>query len=111
MANTPTPARSAMSVIRPAKPNAGTGATAAHVPMLTLFVSSVTAPLRASALPVTFAPVVSVMLVPSVAELPTCQFTFGGHVAPALLIRTTDEALAVVNVLPILKRNAAFGLP
>jgi len=52
--------------------------------VLTLLVSSVTAPLRASALPLVFAPVVSVMLVrarmspakdvpvPIVAELPTC---------------------------------------
>src|SRR3954452_20116746 len=53
--------------------------------VLTWFVSSVTAPLRASVLPLVFAPVVSVMLVrarmsptndvpvPSVAELPSCQ--------------------------------------
>ena len=50
-----------------------------------MLVSSVTAPFRASALPFSVAPVVSVMsesasmlplkveLVPSVAELPTCQ--------------------------------------
>ena len=62
-------------------------AGAAHVDLVIVFVSSVTAPLRASTRPSTVAPVVSVMLVsarivprklepvPSVAELPTCQKT------------------------------------
>src|SRR4051794_15100230 len=95
-------------------------ASTPHV--LTLFVSSVTAPLRANALPLVFAPVVSVMLVrarmsptndvpvPSVAELPTCQYTLL-QLLPPLLITVTEELLAVVSVLPILKRNSAFGLP
>ena len=48
------------------------------------------------------------MPVPRVAELPTCQNT------PQLdppLIKSTDEALAVVSVLPILKTKTAPGLP
>jgi hypothetical protein len=61
---------------------------------------------------ITLAPVVNVMLVnarifpasdvpvPSVAELPTCQNTL--HRDPPLLT-TTDELLAVVSVLAILK--------
>ena len=72
--------------------------------------SKVTAPVRAMARPVKLTPVVSVLLararilptnvvpVPSVAELPTCQKTLQ---AEAPLIRRTDEALAVVSVLPI----------
>ena len=76
----------------------------------TLFVSIVTAPLRAKALPDTFAPVVRLMLsrprtlptnsvpVPRVAELPTCQNTLQ---SPPPLITTTDELLAVVSVVPI----------
>jgi hypothetical protein len=62
-----------------------TGQAGAAPQVLTLFVSSVTAPFRASSLPEVLAPVVNVMLVsarmspanevpvPSVAELPTCQ--------------------------------------
>ena len=73
---------------------------------VTALVSSVTAPSRARVRPVTVAPVVTVMLVnarmfpanavvvPSVAELPTCQKTFAGE---APLVNTTDEALAVVS--------------
>src|SRR5205814_5279977 len=49
--------------------------------------------------------------VPSVAELPTCQKRFVGQVAPPVLVSTTDDALAVVRVLPILNRKSAFGLP
>ena len=90
--------------------------------VLTLLVSSVTAPLRASALPEVFAPVVSVMLVrarmsptnevpvPRVAELPTCQNALL-QLLPPLLMTVTDEPLAVVSVLPILNRNSAFALP
>src|SRR5438270_531721 len=60
---------------------------AAHMGRLTVLLSSVTAPLRASSRPITEAPVWAVMevsamivptnteLVPSVAELPTCQNT------------------------------------
>ena len=83
-------------------------------------VSSVTAPFMARVRPVTRVPVVTVMLasartfpesdvpVPSVAELPTCQNTFSA--APPF-VRTTDEALAVVSVLPILKMKTALALP
>jgi len=79
-------------------------------PPMTLL-SNVTAPLIANALPQPMvAPVFRVMLdsarifpsnavvVPSVAELPTCQYTFG---SVRLLLKRTDEALAVVSVLPI----------
>jgi len=87
---------------------------------VTALVSSVTAPFRASVRPVTRAPVVTVMLVnarmfpandvvvPIVAELPTCQNTFPGD---APFVRTTDEPLAVVSVLPILKMNTSLALP
>jgi hypothetical protein len=86
----------------------------------TELVSIVTAPLRAIALPDTLAPVVKVTLasakifptnavvVPRVAELPTCQNTL--QLLPPL-ITLTEEALAVVSVLPILKRKTAFGFP
>jgi len=76
--------------------------------------SIVTAPLvtnaPASALPTIEAPVLIVMLVPArmlplnvvvvpiVAEMPTSQKTLHALPPPAM---TTDEALAVVNVLPI----------
>ena len=82
--------------------------------------NNVTAPVRASALPFSVAPVSSetdacaimvpakIVVVPSVAELPTCQNTL--HADPPL-ITATDEALAVVSVLPILKMNTAPGLP
>jgi hypothetical protein len=87
---------------------------------VTWLLSSVTAPFRAKALPVTLAPVFRVMLVsatmfparvvpvPRVAELPTCQNT---PQLDALLMRRTDEALAVVSVLPILKMKTALELP
>lgn len=94
--------------------------SAAHLKFETSFESIVTAPFRASALPLTVAPVVRVMLVsarmlptnavvvPRVAELPTCQNTLQS-VAP--LRRTTVELLAVVSVLPIWKTNVAAGSP
>src|SRR5438128_8398684 len=84
----------------------------------TLFVSIVTAPVRARARPIMFAPVFSVMLasarifptnvvvVPRDAELPICQKTLQGE--PPLIMRT-DEALAVVSVLPILKMKTALA--
>ena len=87
---------------------------------VTLLLSSVTAPLRAKTLPFTLAPVfrvtlesatmfpASVVPVPRVAEAPTCQNT--PQLDP-LLIRRTDEALAVVSVLPILKTKRALELP
>ena len=88
-------------------------------PMVLL--SNVTAPFRAKALPQPMvAPVFRVMLVsarifpwnevvvPRVAELPTCQNTFE---SVKLLLKTTDELLAVVSVLPIWKTNSELGLP
>ena len=86
----------------------------------TLFESIVTAALRARALPDTLAPVSRVMLakarilptnvvfVPMVAELPTRQNTLQS--VPPLII-TTDELLAVVSVLPILKMKTASAWP
>jgi hypothetical protein len=81
----------------------------------------VTAPFLAKALPHPIsAPVSKVMLVsarifpanavvvPRTAELPTCQYTLSP--SPPLAT-TTDEALAVVNVLPILKTKTELGLP
>jgi hypothetical protein len=71
-------------------------------------------------LPVVLTPVVMVMLVlaimfprneldaPRVAEVPTCQYTFGPR--PPLLITTCAE-LAVVRVVPIWKMKRALGSP
>ena len=93
-------------------------------PMVLL--SNVTAPFRAKALPQPMvAPVFKVMLVsarifpwnevvvPRVAELPTCQNMFGSVLGllVRLLIKTTDELLAVVSVLPIWKTNSEPGMP
>ena len=92
----------------------------AHVDFVIVFVSSVTAPLRASTRPSTVAPVVAVMLawamtvprkvepVPSVAELPTCQKTLQDW---APLIRTIELPDAVVSVEPAWKTKTAFGSP
>ena len=90
-------------------------------PMEMVLVSIVTAPVSARALPQPMvAPVFRVMLVsarifpwnevvvPRVAELPTCQKTFE---SVKLLLKTTDELLAVVSALPIWKTNSALGLP
>jgi hypothetical protein len=77
----------------------------------TEFVSNVTAPVRAKALPFNTAPVVSVMdaraimvplmlvCVPSVAELPTCQNTLEAWAPPINLIMLFSAA--VISVLPI----------
>jgi hypothetical protein len=85
-----------------------------------VFVSKVTAPLRASSLPATVAPVVAVidvrarMLpaklepVPRVAELPTCQKTL--H-AWAPLMKTTRLAEAVISVDSVWKMKTASGSP
>ena len=87
---------------------------------LIVLLSSVVAPFRAKARPVSRALVVIVMLVnarivpandvdvPSVAELPTCQNTL--HCDPPLIM-ATDEPLAVMSVLPVLKMKTAFALP
>ena len=85
-----------------------------------VLVSRVTAPLLASTRPATVVPVctaaevsarmlpTNVVLVPRVAELPTCQNTL--H-AWAPLIRLTVLFDAVVRVDPIWKMNTAFGSP
>lgn len=99
----------------------GAGVTAAeHAAKETLLVSIVTAPVRARARPAIVAPVVRLMLsrarilptkvvvVPMVAELPTCQKTLQGE--PPLITWTVD-ALAVVSVLPVLKIKTALALP
>ena len=92
----------------------GTGTGGAGPPLhdVTALLSSVTAPLRASVLPLRLAPVVIVMLVsarmfpaielavPMVAELVTCHHT---PQAEAPFRRTTDEAEAVVSELAIWK--------
>src|ERR1700722_5251806 len=83
------------------------------------FPLSVTEPVNAKTRPLTLAPVVTVSLiiasmlpskavfVPRVAELVTCQNTFPA-VAP--LARTTEDLLAVVSVLPILKTYTPLPL-
>src|SRR5271155_2498553 len=85
-----------------------------------VFVSSVTAPVRASSLPWIVAPVFAVMLaeamivptklvlVPSVADEPPCQKTL--HACAPF----TSETLVpepVISVEPIWKMNTALGLP
>src|SRR5450830_1262940 len=98
----------------------GIGVGATRLQRVTMLVSSVTAPFRARVCPETLALVFKVMLVsarmlpasfvlvPRVAELPTCQNTL--HFEPPL-ITTTDEPLAVVSVLPIWKTKTASGSP
>jgi hypothetical protein len=93
---------------------------ALHWVIETMLLSSVTAPVCASALPDTLAAVFRVMLVsarmfpmnevvvPRTAELPTCQNTLQGDPP---LIMFTDELLAVVRVLTILKMKTALALP
>ncbi len=93
---------------------------AAHCELLRTLLSRVTAPLRASVRPITDAPLFTEMLVsastlpwnavvvPMVAELPTCQKTLHGE---APLISTTELSDAVVSVEPIMKTNCALGSP
>ncbi len=96
-----------------------TGGTAAtHTGFVTVLESTVTAPLRASTRPSTFAPVVIVVdvketmvplkieFVPSVAELPTCQMTLQACVP---LRRTMELAPAVVSVEADLNIKTASG--
>ena len=86
-----------------------------------MLVSKVTAPVRASALPFSVAPVVSVtdacammvpsnmVLVPRVAELPTCQTTLCDCALP---IRSTWLLPAAVSrVETIWKIQVALGSP
>lgn len=91
-------------------PGSGTVVAPPQPPPMTLL-SKVTAPFIAKALPqLMLAPVFRVMLVsarifpvnlvvvPRVAELPTCQYTC---LSTRPFIKITDELLAVVSVLPI----------
>src|ERR1700674_5195871 len=105
------PARIASPVpSKPRVPGSGTVDVPLQPPPMTLLFS-VTAPFLAKALPQPMlAPLFRVMLesarifpsnavvVPRVAELPTCQNTFE---SVKLLLKITDELLAVVRVLPI----------
>ena len=91
-----------------------------HVARVIVSVSRVTEPLRASARPSRVTPVVIVMdararmvprkveLVPSVAELPTCQKTLQ---ADPPLMMSTRLADAVISVEAALKTKTAFGSP
>jgi hypothetical protein len=99
---------------------AGVAVGIAQASKPTWFVSNVTEPFRASALPDTLAPVVREMLVrarmlptntvpvPMTAELPTCQNTLQS--TPPLVTRT-DELLAVLRVLTVLNTKTALALP
>src|SRR6185436_10218321 len=92
----------------------------AEAPMVIVLESKVTAPFRANSLPSTAAPVVTVMevkarmlplkteVVPSVAELPTCQKTLAALAPP---LRITWRPTVVVSVERIWKFQAAFGSP
>ena len=92
----------------------------AHIEALMTLSSRVTPPLRASTRPRTVAPVFSEMseramrlpwkavVVPMVAELPTCQKTLHGD---APLTSCTELADAVVSVEAISNTNWAFGSP
>ena len=91
-----------------------------HIGRETLLVFNVTAPVCANKLPFTFAPLFRVMdvrarifptnvvVVPRVAELPTCQNTLQSE--PPLITLTT-ALLAVVSVLPIRKMKTELGSP
>ena len=93
---------------------------AAHRDRVTVSLINVTAPLRATRLPFTLAPLFTeidvkarmlpwnAVLVPSVAELPTCQKTL--H-AWAPLTRRTLLSVAVTSVDGIWKMNTARGSP
>ena len=99
---------------------AGGGGTAAQDGLLMTLVSRETWPLRASSRPWIVAPVCIVMevrattlptnvvLVPMVAELPTCQKTLHGWAAP---VRATVALLAEIRVVPAWKMNTAAGSP
>ena len=90
-------------------------------PTAMVLLANVTAPVRANALPFSAAPVVTVtdawamivplkvVLVPRVAELPTCQKTLEATAPP--MSATALLPAAVVSVLPIWKMKTAFGSP
>lgn len=93
---------------------------AAQVGTVMRLSSSVTAPVCASSRPSTLAPVFSVIeadarivptnevVLPSVAELPTCQKTLQACAPPS---RTTDAPDAVVRVEPTWKMKTALTSP
>ena len=86
-----------------------------------MLLSNVTAPFRASALPFNVAPVLTVIdaraimfpanvvLVPRVAELPTCQKTFFDWAPPLRITWLLPEA--VVSVETIWNIQTPFALP
>jgi hypothetical protein len=96
----------------------GVGVGVVQVDLVMVLLSRVTAPFRASALPSMIVPVFTeidcrarmlptkVELVPSVAELPTCQKTLHGW---APLTRATTLPDAVMSVDEIWKMKTAFG--
>src|ERR1051325_5511268 len=93
---------------------------AAELGIVMVLESSVTAPVRANSRPSTAAPVVTVMeakarmfplkteVVPSVAELPTCQKMLAALAPP---LRITWRPEVVVSVDAIWKMKTAFGSP
>jgi hypothetical protein len=105
------------------------GTATEHARGVTRLVSIVTAPpppgsSPARALPVTLAPVLRVMLVnarilpmndvvvPRVAELPTCQKTLHGcPAAPLAVLITTDEPDPVMRVLTVLNIQTSLAVP
>ncbi len=92
----------------------------AQIPLMTVLLSSVTAPVCANSWPFIYAPVVAVMesyakmcptkveFVPKVAELPTFQNT---RQCRALLMIDTTLSEAVVSVVSIRKMNTPLGSP
>ena len=92
----------------------------AEVGVVIVLASRVTAPFRANSLPSTAAPVVTVMevkarmfplkteVVPSVAELPTCQKMLAALAPP---LRITWRPEVVVSVDPIWKIQTALASP
>jgi hypothetical protein len=92
----------------------------AHVDVVMVLVSKVTAPVCASSLPWIVAAVVALMLaeamivpakcvpVPSVAEEPTCQKTLHACAPPT---SKTVVLEPVVSLEPIWKMNTALGSP
>jgi hypothetical protein len=97
-----------------------TTAAAAHVGTVMVLSLSVTAPVWARRRPSTLAPVFSVtdvsarmvptndVVVPRVAELPTCQKTLHACAPPS---RTTELLEAVMRVDPAWKMKTEFGSP
>jgi hypothetical protein len=112
----PNPMGDGLNTLKSPTPPAG--GTPAHPVGSMLSLINVTAAFRAKALPLRVTPLFMLMLwsaiivpsnvvvVPRVAELPTCQKML--HVLP---VPTTDEPDPVVSVLPILKTQTSVGRP